>query len=118
MVGVGRVEVAVEASTNATFVRWLFEQLREEDRVAAPDGECEAFAFGAVNPVQGGLTVPWGEFADDPVRATRAMFRRGCPKELEPVVLAEYDRGDHTVRLRWGRHVPTTRAARGAVLLG
>lgn len=118
MVGVGRVEVVVEAQTNAKFVRWLYSQLCEEDRVAAPDGECEAFGFGAVNPLPGGLTLPWGEFESDPVRAVAPMFRRGCPKELEPVVLAEYGREGHTVRLRWGRHVPTTRATAGAVLLG
>lgn len=114
---VGRVEVQVEASTNAKFVRWLYSQLCEEDRVAAPDGTREAIGFGAVNPLPGGLTLPWDEFEDDPMRAVAPMFKRGCP-ELQPVMLAEYDRGEHAVRLRWGRHVPTTRAARGAVLLG
>lgn len=111
------VELQVESVVNGAFAEWLYDQLCEGDRVAAPDGQCEAFEFGAVNPLPGPLVVPWGKFEDDPAWVlSRLFFKRRL--ELSPVVLAEYDRGGHTVSFRLGRHVPTSRAVTGSVLLG
>lgn len=112
-----RVEAEVESVVNGVFGGFLYDQLREVDRVAAPDGQCEAFGFGAVNPLPGAFVVPWGEFEDDPGWAV-TRFLRKRRREVSPVVLAEYDRGAFTVSLRLGRHVPITRAHAGSVLLG
>lgn len=117
MAGVGRVEVQVEAQTDRVFADWLYAQLCEGDRIAAPDGTCEAWEFGAVNPLSGAVEVPWGQFEDDPARAVSWLLRKR-PPEVLPAVVAEYDRGRRVVSLRWGRHVPTSRAVAGAVLLG
>jgi hypothetical protein len=107
----------VEAQTDARFAGWLYAQLCEGDRVAAPDGSLEAWEFGAVNPLPGAVEVPWGRFEADPARAVSWLARQR-PPEVLPAVLAEYDRGSRVVRLRWGRHVPVSRAAHNAVLLG
>lgn len=111
------VEARVEAQVNESFVDWLYEQVRENDLVAAPDGECEAYGFGAVNLLPGAVLVPWGQFEDNPGGALWRLFALGC-RELAPAVVAQYDRRDDVVSLRWGRHVPTARALPGAVLLG
>lgn len=111
-----RTEVKVEAQVNRKFAGWLFEQLRERDRVAAPDGSCEAFEFGAVSAHPDGLLLPWDDFADDPAGAVRRLLEKRR-QDVAPVVLAEYDAGDDVVSLRVGRMVPPGRVP-GAVLLG
>lgn len=112
-----RVECEVEAATDAVFGEWLRDRVAVSDRVAAPDGVREAWEFGAVNPLPGGLSVPWGEFAGDPGWAvSRLFFERRV--EVLPAVVAEYDRVSRRVLLRVGRHVPRSRALPGAVLLG
>lgn len=112
-----RVEIAVEYATNEEFGDWLYEEMRVRPVVAAPDGEREAFDFGAVMPSTGGIVLPREEFDRDPGFAVARLFmerRRDYP----PVVLAEYKPGDGVVSLRLGRHFPAGRAPRGAVVLG
>jgi hypothetical protein len=110
------VGVQVEAQVNRKFAKWLFEELRKKDRVAAPDGSCEAFRFGAVSAHPDGLLLPWDGFADDPAGAVRRLLEKRR-QDIAPVVLAEYDTAEDVVSLRVGRIVPPGRVP-GAVLLG
>jgi len=111
------VEVQVEAQRDRRFAKWLLEQIRRTDRVAVPDGSCEAYEFGAVLPHPEGVVVPWGTFEDDPELAVRRLLTKRR-EEVAPLLLVEYVEAADAVSLRVGRMVSPARRAPGAVLLG